>query len=670
MIKTRKISDFTFIIFTITIGLALVFTFTACEEIADISAPVTPTGLKATAISPSQINLTWNVVQGATEYSLFSSTSASGTYTYVKDVTSAGAEITGLQPNTTYYYKVSASNSYGESPQSNYVSATTLGDSSTNLPAAPTGVIATAVSSSRIELSWNVVSDATGYYLYQSTTGASGTYNKYSSPVTALGFGNTGLPPNTTYWYKISAYNSNGEGPQSNYVFATTLAGPPAAPTGLTATATSSSQIDLSWNAVSGATGYKIYQSLSVDGPYNFLTSSTSPAAINIGLQANLTLYYKVSSYNSNGEEGPQSDYAYATTLSNVPAAPTGLTATAVSSSQIDLSWNEVTGAIGYRIYQSTSANGDYYLLTSSTSPAAINIELPANMTVYYKVTAVNSNGEGPPSDYAFAKTFAPETLSMVQVPGGSFSMGNPNSSVGESDERPVHTVTLTAFYISIYEVTQEQYEAVTGINPSAFTTANEEPPAAGETEGKRPVEYVTWYDAVEFCNKLSEKEGRQPVYTISGRTPATGYPITSATVTQDMSKNGYRLPTESEWEYAARGGNASPGNYLYAGSNDLDAVAWYEDNSDDITHEVGKKAPNSLGIYDMSGNVSEWCWDWYGTYPSTPQVDPTGRVSGNCRIIRGGVFYEPTEFLRSAYRWLDYPYEYYGDVGFRVVRR
>jgi formylglycine-generating enzyme required for sulfatase activity len=215
------------------------------------------------------------------------------------------------------------------------------------------------------------------------------------------------------------------------------------------------------------------------------------------------------------------------------------------------------------------------------------------------------------------------------------------------------------------------------GSNPSYFHGGTGREPATGEVQGNRPVENVTWYDAIEFCNKLSEKEGLQPVYTISGRTPATGYPITGATVTADWGKNGYRLPTEAQWEYAAKGGPDSPGSYTYAGSNTIGDVAWYSSNSGDKTHEVGKKDPNGLGLYDMSGTVWEWCWDWYGSYSSDAQTDPAGAVSGTGRVERGGGWDYSAGYVRSAFRdgynpggrYYLYPYVRYNLVGFRLVR-
>jgi len=233
--------------------------------------------------------------------------------------------------------------------------------------------------------------------------------------------------------------------------------------------------------------------------------------------------------------------------------------------------------------------------------------------------------------------------VEMIQIPGGSFEMGNPDTSIGRDDERPVHTVTLSSFYMGKYEVTQNQWTAVMGNNPSYFPDS----PATGEVQGKRPVDCLSWYDTLVFCNKLSMMEGLSPAYRISGSTD----PADWGTVPDSENKaawdavdivagsNGYRLPTEAQWEYAARGGNWSPGNYTYSGSNTIGDVAWYRDNSGDKTHEVGKKAPNGLGLYDMTGNVLEWCWDWYDEdyYSSSPANDPMGAAAGSYRVVRGG---------------------------------
>jgi formylglycine-generating enzyme required for sulfatase activity len=184
------------------------------------------------------------------------------------------------------------------------------------------------------------------------------------------------------------------------------------------------------------------------------------------------------------------------------------------------------------------------------------------------------------------------------------------------------------------------------------------------------PMYLINWYEAVEYCNKLSESQGLDPAYSIgSGNRPS---------VTCDFTKNGYRLPTEAEWEYAARGGE----NYKYSGSDDLDAVAWYGNNSNGTTHPVGQKKPNGYGLYDINGNVWEWCWDWYGSYSTTNLTDPTGPGSGAKRVNRGADWWRSGSNLGSdidaagttdfepGFRQSDSPDTVWDTIGFRVVRR
>ena len=219
-------------------------------------------------------------------------------------------------------------------------------------------------------------------------------------------------------------------------------------------------------------------------------------------------------------------------------------------------------------------------------------------------------------------------SIEMVRVEAGTFTMGA-TAEMGEpwDDEKPAHQVTLTNdYYIGKYEVTQALWHTVMGKNPSDFKGDN------------LPVEKVSWKDCQKFLSKLNR---------ITGKT--------------------FRLPTEAEWEYAARGGNKSRG-YQYSGSNNLSDVAWYTANSGSKTHAVGTKQPNELGIYDMTGNVWEWCQDWYGKYSSSSQVNPTGANSGSGRVRRGGSWSSNARGCRSSYRASRTPDYRYGNLGLRLV--
>lgn len=245
----------------------------------------------------------------------------------------------------------------------------------------------------------------------------------------------------------------------------------------------------------------------------------------------------------------------------------------------------------------------------------------------------------------------------MVKIDGSTFMMG---SNQVYDQAKPVHKVTLSSFLISKYEVTQELWESVMGNNPSEFKGV------------KSPVETVNWYDVVEFCNKLSVKEWLTPAYKIDKTQEdpnnTSSYDKLKWIVTCDFNSNGYRLPTEAEWEYAARGGEKSKG-YTYSGSYDIDVVAWYTNNSGSTTHDVGTKQPNELGLYDMSGNVWEWCWDWKGKYTSVNQTDPRGPNSGTHRVLRGCCWGKTEVSCRVAHRNDEDPDYRSNNNGFRLVR-
>ena len=229
--------------------------------------------------------------------------------------------------------------------------------------------------------------------------------------------------------------------------------------------------------------------------------------------------------------------------------------------------------------------------------------------------------------------------MKMIYVDGGSFQMGATPEQNGEaeSDESPVHTVQLESFYIAECEVTQAQWQKIMG------TTIFQQRDKANSSSvygvgDNNPMYYVSWEEAQMFCRELSAMTGKT-----------------------------YLLPTEAQWEYAARGGKKSRG-YKYSGSYAIDAVAWYSSNSGSATHWVKQKRANELGLYDMSGNVWEWCSDWYGNYSSATQSNPTGAVSGSYRVLRGGSWDYEASDCRVSNRDYDAPSDRDNVTGFRVV--
>jgi len=243
-----------------------------------------------------------------------------------------------------------------------------------------------------------------------------------------------------------------------------------------------------------------------------------------------------------------------------------------------------------------------------------------------------------------------PTGMEMVPIPAGSFTMGND----GEIDAKPIHQVSVSGFYMGKHEVTQEIYAKVMGKNPSKWK---------GETN---PVERVSWLDAIRSCNALSEKEGLRPCYDLKTRAC-------------DFKADGYRLPTEAEWEYACRAGTTA--DYHFGRTDaDLARHEWFQDNAFGQSHPVGKKRPNAFGLYDMSGNVREWCNDWYQVDgykqdASGPVTDPRGPAKGQKKVLRGGAWSVTAKSCTSWTRYCDDPgftdaCLVQDDCGFRCVKR
>jgi formylglycine-generating enzyme required for sulfatase activity len=250
----------------------------------------------------------------------------------------------------------------------------------------------------------------------------------------------------------------------------------------------------------------------------------------------------------------------------------------------------------------------------------------------------------------------------FVLVRGGTFTMGSPSSEPERGTDETQHRVTVDDFYIAKSEVTQREYVELMGNNPSEFKGDN------------LPIENVTWFDAVRFCNARSTREGLTPAYTINGET------VVWNRIASDQRSVGYRLPTEAEWEYACRAGTTTPFN---TGNNITDEQAncynHYGYNNDSSGRRVGsyrgRTTPvnsyraNTWGLFDMHGNVADWCWDWYGEYGASAQTNPAGPATGTLRVNRGGGWNDFPKHIRSAYRAATPPGNGSFNLGFRLVR-
>ena len=284
-----------------------------------------------------------------------------------------------------------------------------------------------------------------------------------------------------------------------------------------------------------------------------------------------------------------------------------------VNVSDVTALVNQIIGSGSYSA-QACDVNGDGEVNVSDVT-ALVNL-------------IINGGGESEDSNQTF--TVNGVSFDMIAVEGGTFTMGatSEQGSDAYDDEKPAHQVTLSSYYIGKTEVTQELWQAVMGSNPSKFSGTN------------LPVEKVSWEDCQSFVIKLNELTGKN-----------------------------FRLPTEAEWEYAARGGNKSNG-FKFSGGNNIAEVAWYSKNGNKISHPVATKAPNELGIYDMSGNVWEWCSDWYSSsyYTSSSQTNPTGPNSGSYRVYRGGSWSGNDRYCRVSHRDSNYPSYRFNYVGLRLA--
>jgi formylglycine-generating enzyme required for sulfatase activity/subtilisin family serine protease len=659
----------------------------ALVSAADIAATTfgetaVPTGVMATAFSSTQINLGW--VDAATnetgyriERRLTSDTSPSA-LSLVADIAAniTSYQNTGLANSTGYTYVVSAIAPGGALVSAATVAATTFGPT-----AVPTGVTATAFSSTQINLSWtDAATNETGYRIERRQTTGTGSTTAFSLLVN-LGAGvttysNTGLLAATGYAYRVSAVAPGGALVSAAEVAATTF-GTTAAPTGFTATPISKSQINLRWvDVATNEAGYQVERRLTSATEWGTavpLGAGVTTYSDTTGLTAATSYTYRVSAIAPGG--ALLSAATVAATTFGETAVPTAVKAAAVSLTQINLNWTDVaTNETGYRVSQRLTTGTvwtDLATLAANTT-AYSNTGLTAGTGYTYRVCAVAPGGQlvcapdvaeatlggtetitalsfktvvmGTPTQQYEVSLGGGVKLEMVVIPLGSFTMGSP---AGESErvanEGPQRTVNVNKFVMGKYEVTQAQWRAVMGTSPSSFT---------GDS---LPVEQVSWDDAKEFCRRLNLLLG------LSGST-------------------GYRLPTEAEWEYAARAGTTTPfafGGMIYAGIVNYSGAYPYGGGPVGIyratTVDVGSLGmANGWGLYDIHGNVWEWCEDDYHNSYSGAPVNGSAWVDAqraSDRVIRGGSWDSYAVDCRSSARYALAPNFRSGLLGFRLSR-
>jgi sulfatase modifying factor 1 len=302
------------------------------------------------------------------------------------------------------------------------------------------------------------------------------------------------------------------------------------------------------------------------------------------------------------------------------------------------------------------------FIVTAGSAVAAITLgacnsrnQISGTPTATAELIPQTPGQDGSAKRSPTATTNEPIYPEMIQVQPGTFQMG---SEEGYRFEKPVHTVTITRpFHIGTYAVTYDEYDKFSAAMEKTYVNVNL------PDRGTFPVSAIDWYAAVEYCNWLSERAGLSPCYSGGGKATRC-----------DFLANGYRLPTEAEWEFAARGGIQSEG-FAYSGSDDPDEIGWHAGNSGGKSHPVGEKRPNELGLYDMSGNRWEWCWDWFDAeyYAASPEEDPTGpstipKGAFVDRSRRSSSAVQETDTLRVSFRSYD-GVTYPGDNGFRLVR-
>ena len=549
--------------------------------------PSAPTGLTATAVSTSQIDLSWNSVSGADGYRVERSTDSNNWSIIATSVTATTYQSIGLSVGTRYYFRVSAYIMSEYSDYSNMAEATTHIEQGT-VPSAPTGLTATAVSTSQIDISWNSVSGATGYKVERSTNQTSG-FTEIAGSVTGTSYPSTGLAAGTQYFYRVRAYNAVGDSDYSNVAGATTTQITLAIPSNLTATAASTTQINLNWNAVTDAAGYKVERSTSSSGTFTEIAGAvTGTTYQSTGLSAGTTYYYRVRAYTGT----VHSNYSTTVNTITLPAAPANLTATAASTSQINLIWNAVTGAAGYKVERSTSSSGTFTEIAGAVAGTSYqSTGLSASTQYFYRVRAYNASGNSAYSATANATTqtaVSAPTLSGPSSASGAFSLtGTFNwPALGNSNQRweLEYSYNMSSGYSVVINTASG-----TNYSPYTFqltTDAND----AGKTV----------YFRVRVRLDIGEYSPYSAVHAVS--VPAAPSPITVGFTRSNMVSSLY---PNTSYPNTAIVGRVYMWNFAGYSLNDYATAVYFNVNSQ-ISGKTIKKAelrmqPSVIGINNQS---------------------------------------------------------------------
>ncbi|MBU3899381.1 MAG: SUMF1/EgtB/PvdO family nonheme iron enzyme [Gammaproteobacteria bacterium] len=526
----------------------------------------------------------------------------------------------------------------------------------------------------RVTLNWSNVPTATSFTIYYGTAPGVSKSNPKVRDAHSI-YVMRELLNGTRYYFAVSAVGVTGEGALSAEVSATPSANPTQpAPVSIRADA-DSQQVRLSWEpgflATSEATSYTIYFSTTLP-----LSKTTAMKAAAVASPQTLTrlvngtsYYFAVTANTVNGESALSFQVAATPVASPPPAAPTGVSATE-GNGTVTLSWNAAAGANTYNLYYGTEfgvGKASGIKLAGVNSAFTLN-DLSNNTAYFLAVTAVGPGGESVESVQVAATPMASTPVpAMVSIPAGSFQMGDnvADPSASAPYATPVHSVSLSAFSMARYETSYAQWRAVLDwavVNGYVFDSPGRN--GALQLGTHMPVTQISWYDAVKWLNARSEKEGRNPVYftdaSQSNVYRSGNLDLSNAAVA--WQANGYRLPTEAEWEYAARGGLMAQ---LYPWGNVLDASRANYDRG--TSTSIGSYAPNGYGLYDMAGNVWEWTWDRdsanYGL-DAAGVTNPHGPATGLLRVRRGGSYVYGERYLRNfdkMFRTANYNGPYFG---------